>query len=178
LWVLESLLVCVLGENKRDWLRSRLLPVVYWYQQISMRQSSHYKKKYKQAFQRALAAFTAHPLTPTIFSEEISLWYAWASLLAGKFHRSSEAVSVRNGCLSQMYHNGRGLSAKRRRRTHRDTIFRLEDSLWDHCGRTTIWDAMERFVLVHVEQMGELPLPRKARKRVVPNPLNLQLVPA
>lgn len=178
LWVLESLTDSVLGEDKRDWLRSRLLPVVYWYQQMEKTQSSHYKKKYKQAWMRALAAFTAHPLTPTILSEEMEQWYAWASLLAGKFHRSSSAVSVRNGCLSQMYHLGRGLSAKR---LNALTV-RHNFGLKIRSGTTaaerlfgTQWRDLFEWL---VEQMGELPLPRKARKRVVPNPLNLQLVPA
>jgi hypothetical protein len=40
---------------------------------------------------------------------------AWAEWMTKKFHRSSSAVEGRNGFLSQMYHNGRGLTAKRLR---------------------------------------------------------------
>ncbi len=40
-------------------------------------------------------------------------WLMWAENMARQFHRSSSAVEGRNGCLSQMYHNGRGLSQKR-----------------------------------------------------------------
>jgi hypothetical protein len=42
-------------------------------------------------------------------------WLEWAEWMARQFHRSSSAVEGRNGYLSQMYHNGRGLTEKRLR---------------------------------------------------------------
>ena len=177
IWVLESLSDKVAGTEQKEWLMYSLLPVFYWYLQMEKSQNAHHRKKYKQAWQRALADYLAHSMTSTLSSEEREQWEAWADWMSSQFHRSSSAVEGRNGCLSQMYHNGRGLTKRRLKALtviHNYGIKRSD-------GTT----AAERFFGTEfpdlfewlMEQMGDLPLPRKGKSRVVSNPLNLQLCP-
>ncbi len=97
--------------------------------------------------------------------------------MARKFYRSSSAVEGRNGYLSQMYHNGRGLTAKRLRALtviHNYGIKRLD-------GTTAAMRLFDRefpdLFSWLVNEMGELPLPRKARERVIRNHLFLITAP-
>jgi hypothetical protein len=113
LWAIESLVGYGLGKAQQDWLLYSLLPVIYWYQQMQKTDNSELKKVYKKAYLHALKALQNHPFTLTTPLSEINQWQMWASFLVGKFQRSSSPVEGRNGCLSQMYHTGRGLTAKR-----------------------------------------------------------------
>lgn len=99
-------------------------------------------------------------------------------MMVRQFHRSSSAVEGRNGRLSQMYHNGRGFNKKRlmaltvihnygQRRSDGSTS---AERLFD----TTFPDLFGWVV----DNMGELPLPRKARQSALRNPLKLMGVPA
>ncbi len=113
LWAINSLLNEALDEAHQQWLLYTLLPVVYWYQQFQKAQHSALKKRYRRAWQQALALCNAHPLTTSITAQEREQWLSWAQWICAKFHRASSAVEGRNGCLSQMYHNGRGLNLER-----------------------------------------------------------------
>ncbi|MBF0585105.1 MAG: hypothetical protein HQL80_12845 [Magnetococcales bacterium] len=98
--------------------------------------------------------------------------------MADKFQRTSSAVEGRNGCLSQMYHNGRGLTIQRLKAL---TVIHNFD-----CRRGDGTTAAERLFGTQfpdlfewvVGRMGELPPARKSRERVIPNPLILLPVPA
>lgn len=179
LYVLTNLI----GQGNRskelvNWAMLTLLPTVYWYKQMKKTKNPTLRKRYKKAWKEALVAFHAHVLTGTFSEDEILFWQNWAQEMVGKFHRASSAVEGRNGFLSQIYHNKRGLSSKRLKALtvmHNYFIIRSDGST-----------AAQRFFgekppdlfewLLH--RMGELPLPRKARKRVESNPLNLLSVPA
>jgi len=98
--------------------------------------------------------------------------------MSRQFQRSSSAVEGRNGCLSQMYHNGRGLSGKRLKAL---TVIHNYDIKRED-GTTA---AMRLFntefpdlFLWMLERMGELPLPRKSRERLTFNSLKLLDVPS
>ena len=176
MWVVESLATYALEKDKVNWLLYVLLPVCYWHRQIERTQNPSSRKKYKKAWERALAILQAHPLTLPL--EELKQWQGWAQWMANLFHRSSSAVEGRNGWLSQMYHNGRGLTVKRLQALTVIHNFGIE--------RADCTTAAERFFGTKfpdlfewlISQMGELPLPRKSRERSVPNPLNIQAVPA
>jgi len=113
LWAVESLVGYALGKEQQNWLLYTLLPVIYWHQQMNKTQNSEMKKAYKKAWLRASEALKVHPLSHTMLAGETERWLGWASFLSGNFHRASSAVEGRNGCLSQMYHNGRGLTRTR-----------------------------------------------------------------
>ena len=177
-WAVESLTTYTLEKDKVNWLLYVLLPVCYWHRQIERTQNPMSCKKYKKAWEDSLAVLQAHRLTMMLTSEELNHWQGWAQWMANLFHRSSSAVEGRNGWLAQMYHNGRGLTVKRLQALtviHNFGIKRAD-------GTT----AAERFFKTQfpdlfqwlVEQMGELPLPRKNRVGSIANPLNLQVVPS
>ncbi|MCP5101154.1 MAG: hypothetical protein GY943_36875 [Chloroflexi bacterium] len=97
--------------------------------------------------------------------------------MAQQFQRSSSAVEGRNGCLSQMYHNGRGLSEKRLKSLtviHNYGLKRADGTT----AATRLFDSEfpDLFSWL-LDKMDELPLPRKSRERVVSNPLTLSSVP-
>ena len=95
-----------------------------------------------------------------------------------QFHRSSSAVEGRNGCLSQMYHTGRGLTQTRLKALtviHNYGLRRRDGTTAAQRLFEVPFPDLFEWV---VSQMGALPLPRTARQRVRPNPLLRQLVPA
>lgn len=178
LWAIESLVGYGLGADQQDWLLYSLLPVIYWYQQEQKTDNSKLKKVYQKAYLHALKAWQRHPLTLATPLSEINQWQTWAEWIVGKFQRTSSAVEGRNGCLSQMYHTGRGLTAKRLRALtviHNFGIKRRDgttaaERLFD----TQFPDLLEWLI----DHMGELPMPRVAKSSSAPNPLNLQSVAA
>ncbi len=178
LWAINSLLNEALDETHQQWLLYTLLPVVYWHQQLQKTQHSALKKRYRRAWQQALVLWNAHPLTSSKTAEELEQWLSWAEWICAKFQRASSSVEGRNGCLSQMYHNGRGLSLKRlkaltvihnfdlRRRDGTTAAARLFD--------TSFPDLFQWLI----DHMGELPLPRESSARSLSNPLNTKIVAA
>ena len=105
-------------------------------------------------------------------------WLTWAENMSRQFHRSSSAVEGRNGCLSQMYHNGRGLSQKRLKALtviHNYGIKREDGTTAAMRLFDTEFPDLFSWLL---GEMGELPLPRKGQTRVVYNPLKLLGVPS
>jgi len=177
-WVMETLKGLAVDSEVEEWLTTTLLPVVYWHHQMHKTQNGKTRKKYREAWLQAIHAFDHHPHSLTLTESQIQHWIAWAESMSRQFHRSSSAVEGRNGCLAQMYHNGRGLSKKRlkaltvihnyglRREDGTTAAMRLFD---------TEFPDLFSWLL---DEMGELPLPRKRRNRVIYNPLNLINVPA
>jgi hypothetical protein len=136
------------------------------------------KKVYKKAWQQALETWNAHPVTHTMSSLDIDQWLTWAEWMSGNFHRASSAVEGRNGCLSQMYHNGRGLTATRLKALtvihNFDIKQRDGTTAAERLFNTKLPDLFDWLV----GQMGELPLARQGKKRKISNPLNLKSVAA
>ncbi len=58
-------------------------------------------------------AFARHPCTQRLAPDVLAAWKAWAAEHARAFQRASSAVEGRNGSLSQMQHNHRGLPKRR-----------------------------------------------------------------
>jgi hypothetical protein len=186
LWTKESLSEYEVDEAVREWLLYVLLPVIYWYHQLHKTQNPDMKERYEAAWKKAHAAFAAHPVTRTMSKQDSSAtlttgldrWRSWGEWASGNFHRASSAVEGRNGCLSQSYHNGRGLTNLR---LHALTAIHNYDTR-RHDGSTPAQrlygkpfpDLFEWLL----GQMGALPLPRKARQHVVKNPLALTAVAA
>ena len=54
-----------------------------------------------------------HALTQQLALDVLAGWKAWAAEHARAFQRASSAVEGRNGCLSQLHHNQRGLPKRR-----------------------------------------------------------------
>jgi len=178
LWTKESLSGNVLSEAVREWPLYVLLPVIYWHHQLQKTQNPKMRERYEAAWKKAYAAYAAHPVTCTMSKQDLDRWQSWGEWASGNFHRASSAVEGRNGCLSQSYHNGRGLTDRRLQALtaihNYDTKRRDGSTPAQRLYGEQFPDLFEWLL----GQMGALPLPRKARQRVVRNPLALQDVAA
>jgi hypothetical protein len=177
LWTKESL-DRGLSAEIRYWLLHILLPVIYWHHQLQKTQNPEMKKLYEVALRQAQSTCAAHPVTQTMSKKDLDRWRSWAKWASGNFHRASSAVEGRNGCLAQCYHNGRGLTNRRLKAL--TTIHNYDTRR--HDGSTPAERLYgEQFPDLFewlLGQMGALPLPRKARQRTAPNPLDFKPVAA
>ena len=178
LWVMEILVGLSVDEATHYWLAHTLLPTVYWHQQRQRTQNPKQREKYHQAWQRAAQTLQKDAFTATLPENELQRWLEWAEWMTRHFHRSSSAVEGRNGYLSQMYHNGRGLTEQRLRALtviHNYGLKRVDGTT--AAMRLFGAEFPDLFSWLVVE-MGVFPLPRKGRERAVTNPLFLKTVPA
>lgn len=171
-WTTESLADDIKADV-RHWLLYVLLPVIYWYDQLQKTRNPEMREVYETALHKAQAAYADHPITRTISKKDLDRWRTWAAWASGNFHRASSAVEGRNGSLSQSYHNGRGLTA---RRLGALTVIHNYDTRRND-GSTPaerLYGAQfpDLFDWL-LDQMGALPLPRQSRQRTVHDPLSV-----
>src|SRR2546425_9217046 len=95
------------------WVEELLLPLMYWQEQLSRTRCPRRKAKLFQALEAVQDAFHTHPYTAQLAPEVLEGWQAWAAEQAKAFQRASSAVEGRQGALSQMHHNHRGLPQRR-----------------------------------------------------------------
>jgi hypothetical protein len=98
-----------------QWAQDVLLPRMYWQEQLCRTRSPGQKAQMALVLQAVEAAFERHPCTRQLKPELLADWKAWAAEHAKAFQRASSAVEGRNGYLSQMQHNHRGLPTRRYR---------------------------------------------------------------
>jgi len=96
-----------------QWAEEVLLPLVYWQEQLRRTRHRAQKAQVALALQALEEAFERHACTRQLQPELLAAWKAWAVDHAKAFQRASSAVEGRNGYLSQMQHNHRGLPACR-----------------------------------------------------------------
>jgi Family of unknown function (DUF6399) len=97
----------------RQWATESLLPWVYWERQAAHTRCARRKTKIRQAGETARAAFHQHTLTLRLPVQALEEWYTWATQQVHAFQRASSAVEGRNGMLSQLHHNQRGVPKRR-----------------------------------------------------------------
>jgi DNA-binding transcriptional ArsR family regulator len=97
----------------QEWVDEGLLPLMYWQEQLSRTRCPEQKAQIARALQAMQDAFERHPCTGRLAPEVLAGWKAWAGEHARAFQRASSAVEGRNGYLSQMQHNHRGLPTRR-----------------------------------------------------------------
>lgn len=178
LWVMEILVGLSVDEVTHHWLIHALLPTVYWHQQLHKTQNPRQREKYRQAWQQAAQRLQTDAFTATLPESELQRWLEWADWMARNFHRSSSAVEGRNGYLSQMYHNGRGLTEKRLRALTVIHNYGLKRADGTTAAMRLFGQTFPDLFSWVVDEMGALPLPRKGRERAARNPLFLKTVPA
>ncbi len=93
----------------KSWVEELLLPLMYWQEQLSRTRCPQRKAKLLQALEAVQTAFDRHPITAQLAPDVLANWKAWAAAQAKAFQRASSAVEGRNGYLSGMHHNQRGL---------------------------------------------------------------------
>ena len=108
--VQSQIVVTPMGAH---WVEAHWLPFMYWEQQVLRTRCPRRKAKLLEALEAVRATFEAHPLTAQLSPEVFVGWKAWAADSAKLFQRASSAVEGRNGSLSQMQHNHRGLPKRR-----------------------------------------------------------------
>ena len=96
-----------------QWAEEVLLPMMYWQEQLRHSRHRAQKAQIALALQVLAEAFERHSCTRQLHAELLEDWKAWAIDHAKAFQRASSAVEGRNGYLSQMQHNHRGLPARR-----------------------------------------------------------------
>src|SRR5215471_378565 len=96
-----------------QWAEELLLPLMYWHEQLRRTRCSGQKAPIALVLQAVEEAFERHPCTLQLTAELLAGWQAWAGEHARAFQRASSAVEGRNGYLSQMQHNHRGLPRRR-----------------------------------------------------------------
>jgi len=97
----------------RRWIEEVLLPLMSWQQQAARTRCPRRRAKILQACKAMQAKFETHPMTQQLAPGVLADWKAWAAERATTFQRASSAVEGRNGYLSQMHHNHRGLPKRR-----------------------------------------------------------------
>jgi len=178
LWVDENLKALETEQGLREWITLILLPVIYWHYQLHRTQNSKTREKYKKAWERASQTLREDASSAIFLSEGQEQWVEWGDWMVRQFHRSSSAVEGRNGCLSQMYHNGRGITESRLRALTVIHNYGLKRSDGTTAAERLFATEFPDLFSWLLEQMGELPLPRKGRAKVTHDPLKLLAVPA
>jgi Family of unknown function (DUF6399)/IclR helix-turn-helix domain len=102
-----------LSPRWRRWVQEGLLPLVYWEHQVAHTRCARRKAKMGQALEAVRTAFDMHAITQRLAPHVLAAWHAWATERVKVFQRASSAVEGRNGLLSQLHHNQRGLPKQR-----------------------------------------------------------------
>jgi Family of unknown function (DUF6399) len=97
----------------KQWVDELLLPLMYWQGQLRRTRCPRQRGTIAPTLTAIQAAFERHPCTHRLAPKVLAEWKAWAAEHAKAFQRASSAVEGRNGYLSQMQHNHRGLPTRR-----------------------------------------------------------------
>lgn len=154
-----------------------MLPAVYWQQQTQRTKNPNLRKDYHAAERKALAFLEQHPVTVGLNKLDREQWWNWAIWMVSKFQRSSSAVEGRNGYLSQVHHNRRGLSSKRLQVSTIIHNFSLKRNDGTTAAERLFGRDFPDLFEDLVENFGELPQPRKSRKSSKPETKALPTVP-
>ena len=103
----------ILTPRWRSWVEEVLLPLTYWHLHVSHTRCPRRKAQLLEALQAVQDTFDSHPITQQLAPDVLEGWKRWAAEQAKAFQRASSAVEGRNGYLSQMQHNHRGLPKRR-----------------------------------------------------------------
>jgi len=147
-----------------QWAEELLLPLMYWHEQLRRTRCPGQKAQIVLVLQAVEEAFERHPCTQKLTAEVLAGWKAWAAEHARAFQRASSAVEGRNGSLSQMQHNHRGLPTRRSQ---------VWTALHNFDGRATdgttpasrfFRRAFPDLFESVLSQIDELPMPRQRRQ--------------
>jgi hypothetical protein len=111
--VRQDLAQMVMTPRWEQWAKDLLLPLMYWQEQLRRTRYPGQKAQIALVLQALEEAFERHVCTRQLKPEVLAGWKAWAAEHAKAFQRASSAVEGRNGYLSRMQHNHRGLPLRR-----------------------------------------------------------------
>jgi Family of unknown function (DUF6399)/IclR helix-turn-helix domain len=150
-----------------QWAEELLLPLMYWQEQLRRTRCPDQKAQMALVLQAIDDAFDRHSCTRRLKAELLAGWKAWAAEHARAFQRASSAVEGRNGYLSQMQHNHRGLPL------HRYQVWTVLHNF--DCRAVDGTTPASRFFRRSfpdlfesvLSQIGELPRPRQRRQALM-----------
>ena len=179
-WVNTSLDNVELNPEEKAWVLYYLMPYIYWKNQINKTGSRKIKRFYRLSMDSAKDKLDLHPLSKSILNNHnfISQCRAWAEEMCRIFLRTSSAIEGRNGWLSQMHFNGRGLSENRlhsQTAIHNYFLERNDNST--ACERLSGIKPDNLFQFI-IDNIGALPEPRTSKAKSTMRPLVLKAVPA
>ena len=177
-WVDQCLAQNECQSNIIQWVREYLLPAVYWQQQALRTKNPDARKDYQAAYLKALTFLEQHPVTLLLSQLDREKWWNWSIWMVSKFQRSSSAVEGRNGYLSQVHHNRRGLSEKRLKVSTVIHNFALKRTDGTTAAERLFGRQFPDLFDYLIEHIGELPQPRKSRKSSQPQTFTLPTVPS
>jgi Family of unknown function (DUF6399)/IclR helix-turn-helix domain len=103
----------LLSPKWQQWVHECLLPTIYWANQVPRTRCRRRKAKIQETLDVVRAVFEQHSITQRLAPHVLAEWQAWATDRVKAFQRASSAVEGRNGLLSQLHHNQRGLPKQR-----------------------------------------------------------------
>ena len=177
-WVNQALELESAPPEVSNWLVGAMLPWVYWQQQADKTKRPELKQIYRQAAEQANTARLHHPLTLALSQDEQQQWWVWSMWMVAKFQRTSSAVEGRNGYLSRLHHTNRGLAQptlKVLTIIHNYDLKRLDGTT---AAQRLFGEPFPDLFGWVLENMGEIPRPRKSKKSTQPKMPTLQGVPA
>lgn len=177
-WVAQCLIQNEYEANLVDWVKEYLLPAVYWQQQALRTKNPDLRKDYQAACLKATELLQIHPVTVSLSLSTRESWWNWGIWMVSKFQRSSSAVEGRNGYLSQVHHNRRGLSTKRLKVSTIIHNFSLKRNDGTTAAERLFGQQFPDLFEYLVENIGELPQPRKSRKSSKPKTFIMPTVPS
>ena len=95
------------------WAEEVVLPLVSWEHHVAHTRCAHRKATIRHALEAMQGAFGHHALTQCLPPQALKAWHVWATQRVKALQRTSSAVEGRNGSLSHMHHQHRGLPMQR-----------------------------------------------------------------
>jgi Family of unknown function (DUF6399)/IclR helix-turn-helix domain len=149
-----------------QWAADVLLPLQYWKEQLRRTRHPGQKAQIALVLRAVEEVFERHPCTRQLTPEVLAAWKGWAAEHAKAFQRASSAVEGRNGYLSQMQHNHRGLPMRRYQvwTALHNFACRAADGTTpaSRFFRRSFPDLFESVL----SQIDELPIPRQRRQAI------------
>ncbi len=102
-----------LSPRWRQWACELLLPLVYWEYQVGHTRCARRSARMREVLEGLRIEFDSHAITQQLAPKVLDDWRRWATEQVKAFQRTSSAVEGRNGCLSGMHQNQRGLPKDR-----------------------------------------------------------------
>ena len=177
-WVDQCLAHSNCKVEIRCWVREYFLRVIYWQQQALRTKNPNLRKDYQAAYIRAKQNFEQHPVTQSLSQSDLEKWWNWGIWMVSKFQRSSSAVEGRNGYLSQIHHNRRELSSKRLKVATVIHNFALKRNDGSTAASRLFGQQFPDLFEYLIENIGELPQPRRSRKSSKSQTFTLPTVPS
>jgi Family of unknown function (DUF6399)/IclR helix-turn-helix domain len=165
--VRQDLTQLAMTSRWTQWAEDVLLPLMYWQAQLRRTRHPVQKAQIARVLQAVAEVFERHPCTRQLKPELLAGWKAWAAEHAQAFQRASSAVEGRNGYLSQMQHNHRGLPIRRYQvwtALHNFDCRAVDGTTpASRFFRRSFPDLFESVL----SQIDELPMPRQRRQALV-----------